>query len=281
MGPGEDQADLPSAAWPGIPGPMSPPEEEVLAGGNISKVVRIGQTVHRSAGPWTPTVHALLAYLAEAGFEASPRPLGMDDAGREVLSYIEGDTVMTPVPETVWFDTMPDAARLLRRYHDLSIGFQLPTDAIWRDHPAEAGPGEVICHSDWAPYNAVWSGDRLVGVIDWDFARPGSRLYDLAWFALMWCPLAPPELYPGLATRLDQPARLRQLADAYGLEDRSGLVKAIWTRVEANPRWIEDGAAAGEPVMVKMAVEGHADHYRAVIAHLERIWDHLEGALAG
>jgi len=260
---------------------MSPPEEEVLAGGNMAKVVRVGATVRRSAGPWTPAVHALLDYLRASGFDAAPVPLGMDESGREVLSFIEGDTVMTPVEDQVWFDTMADAARLLRRFHDLSAGFEVPPGLVWRDHPADAGDHEVICHSDWAPYNAVWRQGRLVGIIDWDFARPGSRLYDLAWFAIMWCPLVPPERFTAqLAEPLDQPRRLREAADAYGLEHRSGLLGAIRARVEPTISWIEDGAAAGDPVHVKMAAEGHAEHYRLLLAHLERTWDDLAGALA-
>ena len=40
-----------------------------LAGGNMSAgVVRVGDTVRRPAGPWTPAVHALLTHLHEAGF---------------------------------------------------------------------------------------------------------------------------------------------------------------------------------------------------------------------
>jgi hypothetical protein len=52
--------------------------------------VRIGDTVHRRAGPWTPAVHALLRYLERASFPA-PRVLGMDAQGREVLRFIEGE----------------------------------------------------------------------------------------------------------------------------------------------------------------------------------------------
>lgn len=279
---GDDWGEEPLAptAWPGIPGPMSPPPEEVLAGGNVNKVVRVGSTVRRTAGPWTPTIHALLAYLDDAGFEASPRPLGMDAEGREVLTYIEGDTVASPVPDAVWIETLGDAARLLRRYHDLSTSFPAPADAVWQSYPADSGAPEVICHSDWGTYNAVWRDGRLVAVIDWDFARPGSRLFDLAWFALMWCPLGPPERYGPEVARLDQPARLRQLVDAYALDDRGGLLRAIQERVETNVEWIEQGAAQGNPIHVKMLAEGHADHYRAVLAHLEIVWDDLSAALA-
>jgi hypothetical protein len=45
-----------------------------LDGGNMSSgVVRVGDTVRRPAGPWTPTVHALLGHLHAAGFRGAPR----------------------------------------------------------------------------------------------------------------------------------------------------------------------------------------------------------------
>ncbi|WUL63798.1 hypothetical protein OG943_28775 [Amycolatopsis sp. NBC_00345] len=67
------------------------PEEIPLAGGNMNAgVVRVGDTVRRPAGPWTPAVHALLEHLHSNGFRGSPRPLGLDGQGREVLTYAEG-----------------------------------------------------------------------------------------------------------------------------------------------------------------------------------------------
>ena len=62
-----------------------------LSGGNMSSgVVRSGDTVRRPAGPWTPAVHALLAHLHDVGFRGAPRPLGIDERGREVLPFIPG-----------------------------------------------------------------------------------------------------------------------------------------------------------------------------------------------
>jgi hypothetical protein len=64
--------------------------EERLAGGNLSAgVVRTGDTVRRPMGPWSPSVHALLRHLD--GFDGAPRLLGVDERGREVLEYIEGE----------------------------------------------------------------------------------------------------------------------------------------------------------------------------------------------
>jgi hypothetical protein len=66
--------------------------EERLDGGNIGGAVRAGDTVRRAAGPWTPAVHALLAHLAAKAFAGAPRPLGFDERGREVLTFLEGGT---------------------------------------------------------------------------------------------------------------------------------------------------------------------------------------------
>ncbi|GAB3971968.1 hypothetical protein GCM10027615_31900 [Plantactinospora veratri] len=75
-------------------------QEIPLHGGNVSTVVRVGDTVRRNAGPWTPSVHALLRHLEYVGFTGSPRALGMDSRNREVLSYLEGSAGSTRSPRT-------------------------------------------------------------------------------------------------------------------------------------------------------------------------------------
>ncbi len=46
---------------------VSSEPEVALAGGNMSDVVRRGQGVHRTAGPWTPTIYRLLDHLHAHG----------------------------------------------------------------------------------------------------------------------------------------------------------------------------------------------------------------------
>jgi hypothetical protein len=72
-----------------------PDDEEWLTGGNMNAVQRIGETVHRRSGPWTPTIHRLLDHLHSNGIDWVPRALGFDDDGREVLSFLPG--VVPPI----------------------------------------------------------------------------------------------------------------------------------------------------------------------------------------
>ena len=67
--------------------------ETTFADGNVSAVVRVGNTVRRAPGPWTPAVHALLRHLERAGFLGAPRARGFDERGREVLTFVEGETI--------------------------------------------------------------------------------------------------------------------------------------------------------------------------------------------
>src|SRR5690349_9150942 len=101
--------------------------EFVLSGGaRQGHVHRVGDTVRRPAGPWTPSVHSLLAFLEGRGFPA-PKPLGIDERGREILSFVEGEAATWPFPR---FFHEPEAVaqvgQLLRRFHDLVAEFVPP-----------------------------------------------------------------------------------------------------------------------------------------------------------
>jgi aminoglycoside phosphotransferase (APT) family kinase protein len=165
-----------------------PSAEETLTGGNVNAVVRVGDTVRRTAGPWTPTIHALLAWVRAHGVERVPTPLGLDTQGREVLGYTPGVVGGWTADDWTWAPAvLDDAARLLRSWHDATITF--PRDgAAWRTPVHE--PDEVICLNDCAPYNMVGDDDGLVGFIDIDMASPGPRVWDLAYLAYRLCPFA-------------------------------------------------------------------------------------------
>ncbi|MGC3995027.1 MAG: aminoglycoside phosphotransferase family protein [Propionicimonas sp.] len=187
--------------------------EQPLAGGNMGPVTRLGDEVRRVAGPWTPNVHRLLELYASAGIAGTPRPLGFTDDGRERLSFVAGVVPAYPMPAWVWSaEVLDDAARLLRRLHDASLPLAGVRDG-WRAPVRE--PAEVVCHNDFAPYNLVFVHGRLAGVIDFDYATPGPRAWDLSYLAYRLVPLTgwtDPAEPPGEARR----ERLERLLATYG-----------------------------------------------------------------
>lgn len=246
-------------------------KELPLTGGNITPVVRVGDTVRRATGPWTPAVHRLLRHLEAVGFDGVPRVLGIDAQGREVLTYIEGEAgyfdPFTTVPTHMWSDeVLTDAAHLLRRLHEATLSFVAPEGAKWQLPYTGHGPHEVICHNDFAPYNCVFTDGRLHAIIDFDMAAPGPRVWDIAYAAYRFVPLYDEERW----SLSDQCRRLRVFCDAYGLEDRAGLTKTIERRVQAVGALILDRAARGDPVFQRHLEEGHVEVYERDLAFLQR-----------
>ena len=174
--------------------------------------VRIaGGVVLRPARPWTASVHALLKHLRANGLaDHVPEPLD-----RTSVSFLAGEVPAYPMPAWTWDERrLGEAARLLRRIHDATAGFD-PTGRVWQ-LPAHE-PIEVVCHNDFAPYNLVHdpADHRVSGVIDFDAASPGSRAWDVAYLAYRIVPLAAPD-NPDLPPQREAPPRLDRLVAAYG-----------------------------------------------------------------
>ncbi len=251
---------------PGAPETVGPPRsagptatpassgtgEVPLTGGNVAaSVVRVGDTVRKPAGPQTPAVHALLEHLRSTGFRGAPRSLGVDDAGRHVLEYVPGRTARD--------DGSLDATvvgRLARELHDALDGWAPPPDAVWAC-PIPADGDDLVIHNDLAPWNVVVGPDRLV-VVDWDAAAPGTRTWDLAYLAIGLVPLRP-------TTPVGQAAaRLRALADGYGLDDegRDRLVATLAPRATSMHDLLARGHADGEQPWARLWADGHGGFWR-------------------
>lgn len=263
---------------------MSGAREEPLPGGNLGGATRVGNTVRRATGPWTPGVHALLRHLEAVGFAETPRVLGIDDRGREVLTYIDGATA-DPQPWPPW--TRADAAlvdvgRLLRRLHAAVRPFRPPHPTVWRFTDRRMAPDEIVCHNDVGPYNVVWRDGRIAALIDWDVAGPGSPFDDLAFAAWQWVPLHHPSILdPGWERPPDVTRRLRLLCDAYGLapDARGGLVDAIPGRMRASLDRMSAAADSGQPAFVRVRDAGYLDNMRRSIDHVASILPSLRSEL--
>lgn len=257
------------------------PQETPLVGGQTSVVVRVGDTVRRGAGPWTPLVHALLRHVRARGFVGVPEPMGYDASGREVLSYVVGEVgilgggvVLAP-----WFRTVQACAevgRWLRGFHDAQAGFDPSTVALlpgpagapraWRLVAAgPLAPGQVVCHRDVSPYNAVRTPDARLVILDFDFARPGDPLEDLAWAAWRWVPLMADDamvlreygVLPGMPERAE---RLLALCEGYraSAAQRRGLIDAVQEAQRRHGADLRD-LAGSDPAFAALVAGGGAE----------------------
>ena len=252
--------------------------EEKLSGGSMSSVSKVGGTVRRQAGPWSAQVQRLLGHLRTKGLTEVPEPLGFDEQGREILSFIPGQVGHAPLPEALRSDeVLASAARLLRRIHDASQELVRELPNGWQ--AATRPPLEVICHGDFAPYNCVFDQGQLVGVIDFDHAHPGSRAWDLAYALYRFASLTDPSNPEHDGETSEQCRRARLFCDAYGLTERAGLVKTIQARVAFMADSLYQGAARGDPRFLSNIQNGDLAIYTTDHAHLLTCENQLRQAL--
>ena len=125
---------------------------EMIVGGNVGGAVRIGGTVRRPTGRWTPAVHALLAHLDAVGLDGVPRVLGVDEREREVLTYLEGRPVEVD-DEAPSDELLVSAVEWLGRFH-AAVATYRPAGVVgWRQVRRAIGADEIVCHNDPGAYN--------------------------------------------------------------------------------------------------------------------------------
>lgn len=243
------------------------PHEEVLDGGvgNAGLVVRVGDETHRPAGDHSPTVHALLAHVRASGFDGVPEPLGIE-GGRERLRFVPGDVPRPPFPRWSQSDAaLGGTVALLRRFHDATVGFVAPVEATWNRELADTEPAEVICHNDVCPENVVYRDGLAVALLDFDFAAPGRRIFDLASLARMCVPIDTDDDAARTGRRgLDPFTRLRVVADRYGLPpDRAELVDVLGGQIRNGGAFVQRRVDAGDVAFTEMWNQmGGSERYR-------------------
>ena len=183
-------------------------QETPLQGGQLTPgIVRIGDTVRRPPKGSAAFVHDLLLFLAHRGFRYAPRFLGMDEQGREILSYLEGQT-MPGSGSDLSDDLLAQAAQVIRIYHDVTAG-----SALAQGH-------EIVAHNELGPHNTIFHENRLVGFIDWDDAAPGTRLRDFANAVYNYVDVS----HWANQTAGVQAPRIRLMCAAYGWDDPIAIV---------------------------------------------------------
>lgn len=236
-------------------------EGEALVGGmaNVGAVFRRGAVVERPAPRTARALHAHLLALVEQGFDAAPRPIHLAADGREQLTFIPGDVALPPFPRWAMSETaLHSVASLLRRLHKASAAIAVDPGVEWPRSLADPEGGAMLCHNDVCPENVVFRDGRAAALIDFDLAAPGRAVWDLAMTARYWVPMLDPTsaavLYP---TGLDIPARLRILADGYGLspQERTELPGVIEQATASCRAFVADRVADDDPLYTQALAE--------------------------
>ncbi len=183
--------------------------EVSLSGGRSTLgVVRVGSTVLRPTCARSPFVHVLLRHLEAKRFDGAPRFLGIDERGREILSFMPGEV---PVELGDFTHTqLIAAAGLLRTLHDATEDCSLCTR------------GQVVCHGDPSPCNCVFQHGVPYAFIDFDSAYSGARAEDVGYAAWLWLDIGNGEIDAGL-----QHQRIEDFVAAYGSSPVFDPVEAI------------------------------------------------------
>ena len=177
---------------------------------------------------------------------------GRDEQGRELLSWLEGDVGVPPFPDWVAEETfLVSLGELLRRVHDALDGWPAPADATWADDIVDPQGGPLVVHSDICVENVIAREGRAEAIIDWEFAAPGRRIWDVVSTARLCVPFTAPSRRDPVYTGLDVTRRLRVLLDAYGLDDAD---RENFTEV------LEERRAVGEAFVRRRVARGEPDH---------------------
>lgn len=180
------------------------------------------------------TAHQLCRYAAG---DPPPRPeyASRPGHGRALGIFLAelrqaASTAVLP-PGLTDFSLAPYAERLARdmaRHAPAALTRLRPIlDNLADFLAAEPAMPRALCHGDVHPLNVVWSGEHIVGVIDWEFAGYKHELYDAA--NALGC------------VGIEDPASFKHGAAAALLATlrETGLV------TEANARWLRPAVMAG------------------------------------
>lgn len=145
---------------------MNQEEIPFASGESGQKVVKVEDTVRKEPSENSKLVREVMTVLSSSNFQYSPNYLGIDQKGREIMTYIEGKQMNHT---EITLDLMKQTLGVLKRYHDIFSISELSENE------------ETLLHTDYAPWNLIVREGKLVGIIDFDKAKPGKRISDVVY----------------------------------------------------------------------------------------------------
>ncbi len=256
--------------------------EPLQGGQQTDEILRIGDRVHRTNQPWSPAVRVLLDHLKTAEPGIAPESFGLDEQGRDVISFVEGEVGHYPLSDHMRSDeSLVKTAELIRHFHDAATELAGRVDLPWARVEPGSGQREVICHNDLAPYNTIYQ-EGVPGVIfDFDHAGPGSRLRDITLAVYRFVPLSTDARCRtfGWDTPPDRSERLTRFLEAYGPLPLTGFLPRVEQRITDLRDNLLDLAESDPEKAAPHLESDHIGTYNRDLAWIEEHRDELEHAL--
>ncbi|MBR0602169.1 phosphotransferase, partial [Bacillus safensis] len=161
-----------------------------------------------------------------------------------------------------------ELARMLRLYHDAVCDFPISDD--WERMDNTPNNIEVVCHNDFAMYNIIFKDKKPVGIIDFDVAAPGPRLWDIAYTLYTCVPLSrffrtetgEVVKYSSLDHADYIKHRVKLFFESYGEEIAEDYLDMVLLRLKGLCQYMKRKASEGDIAFQDMIHEGHLEHYQ-------------------
>lgn len=247
---------------------------DYLHGGRNNQIFKRDNMIYRPANVWSPSVQLFLKYLHQKGFDCVPYPYGFDNAGHEIVGFVEGQVYNDLLPKDIRSDeTLMSVASTLKTFHDLGAEYihLLSGDEPWMLNMMY--PIEVMCHGDYAPYNIAFKEKRVSGIIDFDTLHPGPRLWDIAYTLYRWIPLMHPDNPEDFGDEASKLRRLTLFCDTYGLEETNHHVLYDWVvkRLEALIEYMTAESSKGDETFTENVDNGHIQTYLSDVQYIMKL----------
>ncbi len=143
-----------------------------------------------------------------------------------------------------------------------------PENAEWSVASARS---PVVCHGDPQPPNFAWRRGQVVGLSDWDAARPAAPIEDVAYALLWFTPVNADDVElrrRGFEAVPDRRARAEALLEGYGWDQPVDLVEAAVSRHGQAIEEVVLLANRGHEPHASWVAGGWPDRWRASLAEL-------------
>lgn len=232
-----------------------------LTGGSVNSVFLKGNIIRRRLTAASPAIHQLLKHLEAKNLTSVPRLIDRDK-NYEYLSYFPGESITRPWCEAVKTNKfMAQLGMWLRDYHHAIAEFRLEGDAKFNWGISQPRSDMIVCHGDLAPWNCIQQNDNFQGVIDWDLAKYGYAIDNIAELIFEFVPFRPilkGTMGEGVSDKILF-ERLEAFCQAYQQIEPDEVIEYIPIYLTQMNRDLKQQASLGVEPFVSFVARGIAD----------------------